>query len=362
MADQRKLRFGVIGAGRFAEACHVPGLQSHPRAEVVALCGRRYDHARAMADRLGVPDVHTDYRELCARADLNGVTIATPNAVHAEQALAAFRHDKHVLCEKPLGMTVAEALEMAHRAEASGKIHQVAFTFRYLYGVQELRRRMHAGDIGGPYYLRIQYDSWDGLQSDWRVGWRERRDLAGGGMLYDLGSHLFDLARFVLGPIEVATGFHYNIPRRQVDSLTGELTDVETDDIAAAWFRHETGIRGQWFISRATPLYAENGCLQVIGPEGALQAALSRGSRDWLKVSRPNKPEWEELPLPAEARDGKPHALGRMMHSFVDACLSGMLDGDIDASFYDGLAAQQGLAVLIEANDNLTWMRLRHTT
>src|ERR1051325_9643169 len=117
MAEERKRRLGVIGAGGFAEICHVPGLQSHPRAEVVALCGRRFDHARAMADRLRGPDVHTDYRELCARDDLDGVTITTPNAVHAEQARAAFDNGKHVFCEKPLGMTTEEVVAMLHAAE-----------------------------------------------------------------------------------------------------------------------------------------------------------------------------------------------------------------------------------------------------
>src|SRR5205809_288011 len=132
------LRFGVIGAGGFAEVCHVPGLQSHPAARVVALCGRRFEHARAMADRLGVPDVHTDYRELLAREDIDAVTITTPNAAHCEQALAAFAAGKHVFCEKPLGLDVAEARRMAEAASASGRIHQVAFTFRYTYDVQEL--------------------------------------------------------------------------------------------------------------------------------------------------------------------------------------------------------------------------------
>ncbi|MEE8125213.1 MAG: Gfo/Idh/MocA family oxidoreductase, partial [Nitrospirales bacterium] len=120
-----KLRIGVIGAGDFAEACHVPGINSHPQAEVVALCGRRYDYVRAMADRLGVPDVHTQYPELCNREDIDAVTIATPNAEHVEPAKMAFRSGKHVFCEKPLGMSVAEAHEMIRAAEESGKVHQV---------------------------------------------------------------------------------------------------------------------------------------------------------------------------------------------------------------------------------------------
>jgi predicted dehydrogenase len=136
------------------------------------------------------------------------------------------------------------------------------------------------------------------------------------------------------------------------------LTPVQTDDIAAAWFRHESGVRGQWFISRATPRYTENGHLEVIGPEGALKASLSRGKMDMLKVSRPNRPDWEELPLPEEAGDGKPHSLGIMMRSFVDACLRGKRDETVDASFVDGLAAQQGLSAVVEANKQLTWIPL----
>ena len=110
------------------------------------------------SDRLGVPDVHTDYRELCARDDLDAVTITTPNAVHAEQALAAFAAGKHVFCEKPLGMTVPEVREMLAAAERSGRVHQVAFTFRYTYSVRELRRRVRAGDLGKLYYIRMHWD------------------------------------------------------------------------------------------------------------------------------------------------------------------------------------------------------------
>jgi len=355
---RRTLRFGVIGAGKFAEVCHVPGLQSHPQAEVVALCGRRYDHARAMADRLSVPDIHTDYRELCARNDIDGVTIVTPNVCHAEQAITALQCGKHVLCEKPLAMNLAEARKMVHVAETSGKIHQVAFTFRYTYSVQELRRRVRRGDIGQPYYLRIQYDGWDGLRPDWKVSWQEKLAVAGGGMLYNLGSHLFDIASYVLGPIKTVTGFVHNVPRQRIESHTGEPIAVETDDIAAAWFCFENGVRGQWFISRITPPYTENGYLEVIGPEGALQASLSRGSVDVLRVSHPTKPEWEEAPLPAEARDKKPHCLNIMMRSFVDACLRGKLNEDLDASFHDGLATQQAMTAVLEANHRLTWVAL----
>jgi len=356
--NHTKLRVGVIGTGEFVQSCHVPGLQSHPQAEVVALCGSDYSRARAVADRLGIRDIYLDYEEMCARDDLDAITVASANAFHAEQAIAAFRHGKHVFCEKPLALNVEQADEMLRAANLSGKIHQVAFTFRYNYGVRELRRRVQSGDIGRPFYLRVQYDNWTALSPDWKAGWREKQHLAGGGILYDLGSHLFDIARFVLGPLQIVTGFCQNIPRQRYHHFTNELTDVETDDLAASWFRHENGTRGQWFISRATPRFTENGNLEVIGEEAALRAGLSRGKVDTLKISSPTRPAWEELPLPEEARDEKPHCLNLMMRSFVDACLRGKLNQSVDASFADGLAVQQAIAAVVEATQNLTWVRV----
>jgi len=336
-----KLRFGVIGTGAFAEACHVPGLLSHPRAAVAAICGRTPKRARALADRFGIPEVCADPRELCARNDLDGITICTPNAAHREQALLAFAHGKHVFCEKPLGLSVAEAEEMVHAAEASGKVHQVAFTYRYLYGVEELRRRVQAGDVGEPFLFRAHHEYWDGLRPGAPIGWRELRAPAGGGVLYDSGSHFFDLARFVLGPIAAGT------IRAHLQFLP--RPGVETDDLAAAWFRFASGAEGSWHASRITPPRGEN-YVQVVGREGALEALLSRGRLDALRVARPGVSGWDELPLPDEARDGEAHALGRMMRSFVDACLADRL-GEEDASFHDGLAAQRAISAAAESAD-----------
>jgi predicted dehydrogenase len=354
----RPLRVGIIGAGRFAADCHIPGIQSHPHAEVVALCGRRTAPTREMADRFHVRDVHTDFRELCARTDIDAVTIVTPDAFHREQALFAFAHGKHVLCEKPLAMTVDEARDMLAAAEASGLVHQVGFIFRYNVGIAELRRRIAAGEIGQPFYLRIQYDNWEGLRPDWQATWRERHELAAGGVLFNIGSHLFDIARYVLGPIQSATGFVFNVPRQRIDRHTGAPTVVETDDFANCWFQFASGVRGQWCVSRITPPFAEYGYVEVIGTEGALKAALSRGRIDVLKRSRPAEPAWQDVALPPEARDDTQHALTGLMHGFVDACRRGHIDPALDASFHDGLAAQQGMAAVVAANAAHDWLPL----
>lgn len=357
---ERILRIGVIGTGAFAEQCHVPGLQSHPQARVVAICGRRKERLRFLANQFNIPAVYTDYHELCARPDLDAITIVTPNSEHAEQARAAFASGKHVFCEKPIAMNVAQAQQMVRTAEKSGKVHQVGFTYRYLYGVQELRRRIHRGDIGVPYHLRAHHNSWDGLHSASSLGFRGVRALGGGGVLYDMGPHLFDLARYLFGPIKSAMGFFEHVPRRKVGSRS-ESPVIETDDLAAAWFTHEHGINGQWFASRVMPWCGEKSHIEVIGHEGALRASLSRGSIDILRVARPSSPHWEVLPLPSEACNDAPSSLNIMMRSFVDACLRGRLNGDVDASFHDGLASQLAIDAVETATMSLPWVPLGRT-
>jgi len=358
MSAPNKLRVGVIGTGAFAQACHIPGLKSHPQTDIIAIASRREEVGRAVADKFDIPDVHTDFHDLCAREDIDAITIATPNIAHAEQVEAAFRFGKHVFCEKPLGVTLAEAKAMTAAAASSGKVHQVSFTFRHNYGIAELRRRIRAGDIGRPFYLRVQYDNWEGLTPDWKVGWREKQDLAGGGLLFDVGSHLFDIVRFVLGDLEKVIGFTHQIPRMATDKATGTRTSVETDDLANVWLQLIDGLRGQFFISRITPPFAQIGYLEVIGPEGALKAALSRGSVDFLKGSRPSQPEWADLPLPPEAGDKQPHALSLMMRSFADACIRGASDLERDATFNDGLAAQQAIDAVLVSMAQQRWTKV----
>ncbi len=354
----RNLRVGVIGTSSFAEICHIPGIQSHPRAEVAAVWGRRINAARAMADKFGISKATDDFEALCNDPNIDAVSIASANVVHAEQAITALRCGKHVFCEKPIAMNAAEARAMAEAARASGAVHQVAFTFRYNYGLRELRRRIAAGDIGTPFLARIQYDRWEGLAADWKASWRDQKASAGAGILFDLGSHLFDITHHVLGPISSVIGYTHVVPREAPDKVTGEMICVETDDLVNAWMRLQSGLRAQFFVSRVTPPFADLGYLEIVGEKGALKAALSRGGVDYLKASSPAVPEWMDLPLPAEASDGTPHALGLMMRSFVDACLRGGVDETLDATFEDGLAAQLAMSALMESEEADRWVRL----
>jgi predicted dehydrogenase len=355
MNPSKKLRVAIIGTSSFAEVCHIPGILSHPNAEISAIYGRDAEKAKSLANKFGIPQATADLEALCADPNIDAVTIASANSVHASQAIMALNYGKHVFCEKPLAMNDSEAAAMLKAAKISGKIHQVAFTFRYNYGIRELRRRIAAGDIGTPFHTRIQYDRWDGLASTSKASWRDRRDVAGAGLLFDLGSHLFDIHRHVLGPLESVIGYTHTVPRMLPHKDNGKMIEIETDDIVNAWIQHQNGLRGQFFISRVTPPFAELGYLEVIGSEGALKAALSRGGVDFLKASRPDSPEWINLVLPPEASDGKTHALDMMMRGFVDACLAGEINREVDATFEDGCAAQFAMSALMKSQTSMRW-------
>ena len=148
------------------------------------------------------------------------------------------------------------------------------------------------------------------------------------------------------------------VPRERIDPKTSALAAVETDDVVSAWFCCKEGVHGHLFASRATPSSGDKAFIEVVGPEGALKASLSRGSVDVLKLSRPVRPAWEGIPLPEGASDGQAHCLPRMMGSFVEACLRGKLDGAVDASFHDGLAVQQAMEAVQEASRKQAWIRL----
>jgi predicted dehydrogenase len=352
MSNESPLRFGVIGSGRFVEVCHVPGLQSHPRAEVVALCSRNRERCAEVATRLGVPNVDTDYEALIARPEIDAVTICTPNATHYAMALAAFRAGKHVFCEKPLAMDRREAAEMWRAAQESGRIHMVAFTFRYTHCLEEMRRRVAAGEIGRPYYVRVRGEGWGDLRPEARVEWRHRQALAGTGMLGDMGSHYFDLVHWMTGPIRDVSARLLAVPRER-PTAEGEIVAVDTDDLATGWFNTASGYTGEFYSSRVTPAHGETGYIEILGDEGGLMAFTTRGNREELRRIRAGRPD-ELIPLPAST-PGEPHALGRMMRAFVDAILRNKPDGDLDATFEDGWRAQCVIDAVLASDTNRRW-------
>ncbi|MFG2669618.1 Gfo/Idh/MocA family protein [Streptomyces sp. NPDC048445] len=212
MASAPTLGVGMVGYA-FMGAAHSQGWRTAGhvfelpmRPALAAICGRDRTAVEAAADRHGWAAAETDWRALIARDDVQLVDICTPGDSHAEIAIAALEAGKHVLCEKPLANTVAEAeamTEAAARAAARGQVAVVGFNYRKVPAITYARKLIEQGRLGPLRHVRATY-----LQ-DWLVDpgspltWRLEREHAGSGALGDLGAHIVDLAQFLAGELLV---------------------------------------------------------------------------------------------------------------------------------------------------------------
>jgi predicted dehydrogenase len=172
------------------------------RPDLAVLCGRDATAVAAAAQKLGWRSVETDWKQLLARDDVALVDVCTPGDTHAEIAIAALDAGKHVLCEKPLANTVAEARAMvaaAERARAAGVRSMVGFNYRRVPAVALARQLVADGRVGQIRHVRAQYlQDWI-VDPEFPLVWRLQVDKAGSGALGDIGAHIVDMAQFVIG-------------------------------------------------------------------------------------------------------------------------------------------------------------------
>lgn len=189
----------IVGCGGITLQNHLPGLALCPDTKVTALCDTDAATLERARQQTGVQNVSTRYEEIVRRDDVQAVIIATPNFTHAPIALAAIAAGKHVLCEKPIAMTAAEAEEMAVAADAAKVRHMTAFTYRFVPAMRYLTHLVKRGDLGEPYHYRsCRLQDW-GTRN---LGWRQVKKLAATGELGDMLSHRIDFAHLLVGPMK----------------------------------------------------------------------------------------------------------------------------------------------------------------
>ena len=193
------VRVGVLGTSWWADSMYLPALAAHPNVEIVGLCGRTSAKAEALAAALSVPWWTVDSDEFLDPERLDAVIIATSNDSHEPLTLLALKRGLHVLCEKPLATSAAAAQAMADAAATSGTTTLVPFTYRYMPNFQYVKRLIDNGFVGQPFHLNMRY--FTGFARDGEYSWRFNTELAGSGVLGDLGSHWLHVARWLLGDV-----------------------------------------------------------------------------------------------------------------------------------------------------------------
>lgn len=196
------IRVGVIGLG-FAGQTHLQAYRRLPEVEITALAGLEADKLAQLGETYHIPHLYSDYDELLAREDLDAVSICVPNHLHAPIAVKALRQGKHVICEKPLARTAKETEEMVQVASEAGLLLSVVFNLRTRADVQALKEYITAGTFGQIYYIKASWMRRKGIPM--MGSWFVNKEMAGGGALIDIGTHILDLALYLLNEPEILT-------------------------------------------------------------------------------------------------------------------------------------------------------------
>jgi len=337
-----KVRLGVVGCGRVTESRHLPALGASREFEVVALSD--VDDARLgrVADRFGVEKRYRDYRELIAGGNIDAVAVCVPPGLHAEVALAALAAGKHTFVEKPLALRPEECELLSERASAAPALNvMVGFNMRWHRLAREARARVRSGELGRVKLVRTVFTSGTRLGGDF-AAWRRERE-TGGGVLFELGTHHFDLLRFLLG-----------------DEVEEIYASSPAPDETATFIARTAG--GAQIVSAFSESTGENHELEIYGERGWLRVAFYRA--DGLERLAPGrypgsvgaragalKRTLLETPrLVRQLRRGGDYVAtysGEWRH-FADAILR---DGPVESTLEDGRRALEIVLAALEASE-----------
>lgn len=204
MAKDKTWKVGLIGAGGIVQWSHYPNFgRAIDSTEVVAVSDVNEKRVSEFARSRGIPSFYADYREMLAGEDLDIVVVGTPNVFHKPMSIDALNSGAHVLCEKPVALTLADAQEMFGVAERNGKVLTVGTHYRWGDSMKAVRRSVDDGYFGDIYMIRTAYTRRAGIPG--YGSWFTRQELSGGGCGLDIGVHALDKALFLMDYSQPAT-------------------------------------------------------------------------------------------------------------------------------------------------------------
>jgi predicted dehydrogenase len=251
-----------------------------------AVCGRDAAATQEFANQFGWKGIETDWRKLVARDDIDLIDVSTPGDTHAAITIEAAKNGKHVFCEKPLANTLAEAKQMRDAAQKAGVVGMVNFNYRRVPAVQLAKRLIDEGRIGQIYHWRAVYlQDWI-MDPNFPLVWRLDKNAAGSGTLGDLGAHIIDLARMLVGEIASVTGLTETFIKQRpvLAGTTGglgaaggaQMGEVTVDDAALCLARFTNGAVGTFEVTRFANGRANYNSFEINGSKGSIVFNLER--------------------------------------------------------------------------------------
>jgi predicted dehydrogenase len=244
--------------------------------QLVAICGRSESEVAEAAHRYGYEKYYTDWRAMLEDDYVQLFDNGGPNNMHAEPSIMAARAGKHILCEKPLARTAEEAKTMLDAVNETGVKHMVAFNYRFVPAIRLARNLIESGALGQIYHFRATYlQEWIMPHYDQTMIWRLKKDLAGSGALGDLGAHIIDLGRFLVGEMtSVSAMTRTFVKERPTDD--GGMGKVDVDDAFVSTVAFENGAIGTLEASRFAAGRKNHQEIEINGERGTIHFNLER--------------------------------------------------------------------------------------
>ena len=315
----KTLKVAVIGAGAIG-LDHIQGFQSHKQSEVVCICDTSDKRAKAAAKQFGVACTCGDYADAIACKDVDIVSIALPNFLHKPVALAAFKAGKHVFCDKPMAMSVAEARSMIAASKKARKTFMVGQNMRFMPDAQRVKAAVSRGDIGDIYHARAMLLRRAGIPA---LGtWFTQKKYSGGGPLIDIGVHILDLTLHLMDnfqPVTVTGITHDRLARQKIGLGSWGMSDpdkgkpIDCEDYAGAFIRLKGG---QSIVLEVTwSIFLDEGGLTRLDLHGTKGGATAFPAK--IIKLKGKKYDVKEL------KTGRLELPTSRHHHFVDCVLSG---------------------------------------
>jgi len=334
--------------------------------KLVAICGRNQPNVSEAARRYGYEKSYTDWKKLVRDPDVQLVDNGTPTDLHAGPSIEAAEAGKHVLCEKPLGRTAEEAKRMLEAVRRAHIKHMVGFNYRFIPAIQLARKLIQEGKLGRIYHFHGRYlQEWI-MDPEFPLVWRLRKEIAGLGTLGDIGSHVVDLAHFLVGNLShVTTITRTFINERPLENDPSKRGKVDVDDAVESLAEFENGAIGHISATRFgagrknyqhIEIYGENGSILFnLEKMNELQVHLkdhdikdlTPSYHDTL-VTESYHPYWENW-WPHGHIIGWEHTMVHEAYHFINAIVNDTSVSPLGATFEDGYKCSVVLDAMTES-------------
>jgi predicted dehydrogenase len=376
--EVKDIGVGVLGYAFMGKA-HTNGYRQMPvffypppaRPRLVALCGRTEEALAQAARRFGYETYYTDWRALVKDKRIQLVDNCLPNNLHSEPCIAAAEAGKNVICEKPLAGTLKEARAMCEAAEKAGVKHMTAFNYRFVPALRLARNLIEEGYIGKVLQFRAVYlQEWI-MDPAFPLVWRLRKSVAGSGALGDLGAHIVDLARFLVGDVASICGLTETfIKERQLPDNPEKKGKVDVDDVFIAMVKFRNNAVGSLESSRFCAGRKNYQRVEVHGTEGSISFNLERLNEldVYSKKDQDDKMGFRNILVTESVHPfiehwwpqghiiGWEHTFAHEIHHFVDCIVNDKSVAPLGATFYDGLKCQEILSAIEESSEKGKWV------